>query len=480
MFGIGKGFAWVCQPFYDDGDGGGGGGTGDVTNLPPVPAPSDDDIDALGGDEDDDGGDDEIIDEGGDKDDDTGDDDKPPKPRERKPKSEDKPDDKDDKDDDLVDEGDEDEDDKSGDDDKTGDKDDKDDDKDVPKDDLASIKAIKADYPDIFKKHPQLRVAIAEHRQFRQMFTNIDEAKEATEAAQDLFDLRDNVLEKADAGYLIDQLSQADGPAAARFVRKFLPALMERSKDLYYEVTQVPISQFVHAAYARAVRENNNNLKNSALHLWKFFGKDGIPAATAAGPSEADQAIETRMQEFEQRQTRQAEGVVNREIQTGLVGLIEHAIDPENSLKETTKRALVAELVRTIDGEVAADQNHMARVRRLWANARRSSYAQGHTSRITTAYLERAKQLLPKHARRVREELGITAGNGQADKGKPKDERRPAPTTQRQSGPATRPSPSGNRPTPRTIRDTNPRSIDWNRTSDEDILSGKARLRPGR
>lgn len=437
------------QLFFDN-EGGGGGG-GDITNLPEVPSPSDADLDVLGGDDEgDESPDEEVVEE---------------EPSEEKPapkvaakKTEEKPDE--------IDEGDEEEEVKP----KVKDEVVEDE---VPTEgELASIKALKKDYPDIFKKHPQLRVAVAEHRQFREVFSSIDEAKEAVEAQNNLFSLREQILDKSDFGAFLDEVNRVDGAAAARLVRKILPSVLERSKDLYYEITQEPITQFVAAAFNHGRRGGNNNLSNSALHMWKFLGFDGTPAPQATGPSQADREMETRVNEFENRKFADASTMVTRDIRENLTSLIERSIDPKNQIKETIKRATINQLVREIDAEVAADQNHMNRVHRLWQNARRSSYAPGHTSRIISAYLERAKQLLPKHARKVREELGISieSGNGQ-----PQNDERPV-QTQGVKKPVPRPMTGGN-VQPKTIRDTNPRQIDWDKTSDTDILSGKAKLR---
>lgn len=435
------------QPFWDDE--GGGGGIGDVTTLPEVPEPSSEDLDALGGTEEESG--ESEIEEGTER----------PEPKAEPSSKPEAPD--------IDEEEDEEEEDKKI----AAKPEDKSDEEGVSPEDLASIRALKKDYPDIFKKHPQLRVAVAEHRQFRNMFSSIDEAREATEAQQRFHQIRDQLIDKADFGSLLDEINQADGTAAVRMVRKVLPAILERSRDLYFEITEEPISQFIHAAYNRAAREGNQNLKNAALHFWKFFGKDGAPRPIASGPSEADQQMEQRIAEHEGKKYQDAMQFVNRDIQSGLTELIERSIDPKNSLKETTKKALVSELVRTIDQEVASDQNHMARVGRLWQNARRSSYASGHTSRIISAYLERAKQLLPKHARKVREELNIAVD---LPKSENSDGRR-LTTQRRENGPEPRPMAGGKPATPTRIRDTNPRSIDWTRTSDADILAGKAKLR---
>ena len=127
-------------------------------------------------------------------------------------------------------------------------------------------------------------------------------------------------------------------------------------------------------------------------------------------------------------------------------------------MKELTKKALVRQVISDIVEETAKDEAHHSRMQRLWSNAKRSSYASGHLSRIITASLERAKQVLPTYARKVREEHGIKVNNGE----KKTLVARPV---------------GGSSPAPKTIRETNPRKIDWTKTSDEDVLSGKATLK---
>lgn len=449
----------IPQFFYSPDD---GGGTGDVTNLPEVPSPSEDDIDALAGDDGDDADDpdeagaDELP-EGDDKDADKRDDDE-----------EDVEKDKDDED--VVDE----DKDKDKEKDKKKEKVEEDEDEEPTGDKrIPSLKALKTAYPDIFKKFPHVRTAIAEHQQFRNIYSSIDEAKEAAEGHDNFLKISDKLMDEGDFGFLLDELNKADGAATTRMVRKILPAILERSRDLYMDITEAPIQQFVHAAYRRAKSDGNKNLENSALHIWKFLGKEGLPSAADTGPDPKDEEFQKRVTEFENKKLGDARQTVNQEIRESLVDLIENAVDPNDALKGTTKKALVNELIRLVDEDVAGDRNHMSRVDRLWANARRSSYANGHLSRIISAYLERAKQVLPKHARKVREENNIS--DDQQDKDK-KGERRPAERRESKE-PIRRPSAHGNPPRPRTIRETNPRDIDWSRTSDEDVLGGRAVLR---
>ena len=451
MFGTGIGFLKFLQPFYDD-----EGGGGSVEALPEVPSPSSEDLEALAGDDDDgDDGDDSPGDE--EKSDDEIDEDERvdrgrSEPKDEKEKA------------DIEEEDDEDKEEKEKP--KSEDKEEKEDDKRVP-----SLKALKTAYPDIFKKFPHVRTAIAEHQQFRSLYSSVDEAREAANSQDNFNILIDKVVDEGDFGFLFDEVNKADSRAAARMAKNILPALFERSKDLYMDVTEVPITQFVSAAYKRAKSDGNKNLENSALHIWKFLGKDGLPTTSPVATEDPrEKEFQDRVKQFDSKKFDEARSSVNREITSSLMNTIGTAIDPNDTLKEKTKNALVADVLRDIDQEITGDQNHMNRVNRLWVNARRSSYANGHVSRITNAYLERAKQILPKLARRIREENNIKDDKRDSKN----DDRRPV---DRQDKPFPRPHSGGQSPKPRSIRATNPRRIDWNRTSDEDILSGRANLK---
>jgi len=425
----------VVGPFFADGD---GGGRSDVTALPEVPSVGADDIDELGGDADEDEGEEaEGSDEGSDEDD----------VDEEQPDDTEEGEEKEDEIDEEVDKEDEEEIEAKG-----------------PK--LPSIRGLKKDYPDIFKKHPEVRVAIAEHSQFKNIFTSPKEAQEAADVQDSFSQISDALVDRGDFAFLYDEVAKADPAAAARLARNILPALEEKNRELYYDIIDEPITAFVTAAFAKGRRDGNKNLEHSALHFWRtFMGRDGIPGVTKSGPDPREKEFEDKKQQFETTRYRETQSSVNTEIMTGLSPLIEREIDPNNKLQPTLRRALISELTRLVDADLTGDPNHMRRMDRLWSNARRASYARGHTSRITSAYLERAKQVLPKHARKVREEnkLKVEArGNGQ-----PRESNEPPP----------RPHGHGSPSRPKTIRDTSPRNIDWNRTSDMDVLSGKATLK---
>ena len=418
-------------PLYSPEDSG-GSGTSDVQNID-VPAPGEADIEELGGDDD----------EEEDKEDDDG------KEKDEEQEGQDKGSDDEEE---RIEEGDEKEDEKP----KVEAKEDKE--EDIPENKIPSIKAIRKEYPEFFKKFPHVRAAIAEHQQFRGVFDSVEDAREASQHQQNFMDVS-AALFRGDFGNLLDEMEKSEKESVPRLVKKILPTLLEKNRDLYMDATEPAIKLFIKAAHDRGNSEGNKNLANAALHLAQFLtGKAEIPQAEMR-PDPRDEEFNKKISDFENAKLQDATGQVDSAIGTQLASLVEKAIDPNNVMKELTKKALVRQVISDIVEETSKDEAHHSRMQRLWGNAKRSSYASGHLSRIITASLERAKQVLPTYARKVRDEHGIKTNNGE----------KPKPLVARPVG--------GSQSSPKTIRETNPRKIDWTKTSDEDVLSGKAVLK---
>lgn len=325
---------------------------------------------------------------------------------------------------------------------------------------VPSLRALKETYPDIFKKFPNVRTAIAEHQQFKNVFSNVQDAQEAAEHQQNYLEMSEKVL-SGDADYLFEQMKLANPESVGLFAKKFLPALLKNDRNLYLDVTEQPIKQFVKAAFDRAQAEGNANLKNATIHLWKFLtGKLENPnVGEQVDPR--DEEFNKRVQNFEAQRYQEALSDASSQANGILSDLVGKEIDPNNALKPITKNALVSAILGDIEKSLSQDDAHMQRMGRLWTAAKRSQYSRGHISRIVSAYLERAKMVLPRLAQKVREEHSISKQKGALP---------PRPQVQ--------PRPSGGQPGQgRSLRETNPRKIDWQRTSDQDILSGRARLR---
>jgi hypothetical protein len=440
---------WTLLGFFYPPESGSGGGTPPVTALPEVPLPGEDDVDILAGDDDD------TESEGGEEGEEG--EETPPKPA-KKPAGETPPAEGDEEEEFDVDEGEEEEEEPGKK--KTPPE---------PEEKQPTFRAIKAKYPTFFKEFPEMRTALGEHQQFKGVFSTVADAKEAADHQQSFLEISEKVI-NGDFGYLMEQLRQSEDPeAASRLAKNVLPELLKRDRNLYLEITEAPIKQFLKAAFDQATGSGNKNLVNSAKYLYQFItGKFEEPVVNNQ-VDPRDEEFNKRVQQFEETKHREALSTAKGEANAQLEDLVGKAIDPQGVLKEFTKKALVKTLIGDVDGALASDEAHGQRMTRLWAAARRAQFSRGHISRIVNAYLERAKQVLPRLAAKVREEHGTNPPS------KKIEGQRPQPQTQRQQLP---PRPNGGQPGhQRTLRETDPRKIDWKSTSDQDILGGKARLK---
>lgn len=331
------------------------------------------------------------------------------------------------------------------------------------------FKKLKTAYPDIYKKFPEVRTAIGEHRQFKNLFSNLEEAQETLDRA-DNFDKVSETLFSGNLETLFDEMETTEKGSSENLARNFLDTMRKRNKDLYLEVTEQPIKEFLYGVFSRTT---DKNVKNSALHLWKqLTGKAETPSIEARRePSAREIEMEKRLESERRGRAVDADRSVKSSIYKQMRSRVESSLDPPDKdgkrhLSKVTREALVEHLMTKIDSEVAKDQNHMMRVNRLWQQAGRSSFSQGHLSRIIDAYLERAKNIVPKLVKQVREENGL----------KDDVKKKSASSERSNSEPPPRPS-SGNNVQKKSLRDINPSKIDYSRTSDEDILAGRARLR---
>lgn len=435
---------WLALCFDESGDGGGG----DVTNID-VPAPGADDIEILSGDDDEEDEPEENDEPEEDEDEDT------PDPEKKVVKKEKTTPKKEKEVEIALEDDDEDDEEKP----KAKEKEDDEEEEDKEPRNV-TFKAIKDKYPQIYKEFPDLRRVMGEHSKYRSLFSSTADAEEAVQNSVAFDALRDSIM-GGDFETLAKEISTADKEALPRLARNILPTLRKMDSDVYFEVVGPVLKELVHAAYQSGVAGGTDkakiNLKNSAHFMWDFLGLKGEPRLEENKPHPEEERLKRDRQEFERSKLGEAQGSVNTVIIDKMDKAIRMAVDPDNSMKPGVVKALIKDIRDEIDADLVKDTNHMSRIKRLWAQANRSSYSRAHLSSITDAYLERGKALIPK---KVMEVTGEKPKNKKVNGSK-----LPA-----------RPS-SGGVSNPKSFRETNPRKIDWNKTSDMDILSGKAKLK---
>lgn len=327
-----------------------------------------------------------------------------------------------------------------------------------------SIKTMVKDFPEldkIFKKYPQIRDAYFREGKFSQMFPTLDDAQEANDKAESL-DIFNEHLINGSSKELLEAIGKDNPDSLKKLATNFLPTLAKISDDLFYETTIPVVNTVIRNLYFSGEKSKDNNMMSAAKILAHYLhGSYEIPSADA---KKADPEIEAERKKLnEEKETAEKEkynefnNTLNDRTKRLLTKVISDGLDPGDTLSEFTKSKIVDEVIERVGTELSSDRQHMTNITKLWKSARNERFNNKSADRILTAFLSRAKQLIPEIRSKVKNEaLGKSRSNGNGI----------SKTTNRDTNTGTRRSTSNSR-TP-DIKNVN--KDFWRKNSDKDIL----------
>ena len=266
---------------------------------------------------------------------------------------------------------------------------------------------VKKEFPDLFKKFPQLKTAFFREQEFTKRFGSIEDADEAVESVE-AFRAIESTVKAGNAGEFLDQVSNLSDKAVDRFANNFLPALLEKNQKAYFRVT-APLIRNVLAEVLDAGQENGNqNIINAAKVVHQAIFRDDKYGKVPMGqrpPAEPDEEFSQERHEFYANKHNGLMVDVTKDIRSKLESEIAKSVDPTKSMRPGIKKLIVEKIVSGIDKEVSSDPNHMNRIMSLWRRERQSKYSGRYKDSIVTAYLSRARTSMPSVRKAVRSEI---------------------------------------------------------------------------
>lgn len=328
---------------------------------------------------------------------------------------------------------------------------------------------IKAKYPKIFKDFPDLREVLFRENEFGKHFGSVEEAADAAGKASN-FDLLEASLLAGDPSLVLGQLGENAPAAVAKLAENFLPALLSQSQDLYLTATIPVIEQFLHTAYEYGKANNDANLMRSMQHAAKFiFGKPDIPdpkrRAGNTGPHPAEQKLEQERKVWQETRFREASVEVSSEIDEEIETEILKGFSTKG-MTDRQKTRFIKDVKDEIDATLSKDEAFKRQMKGLWSKAATADYPRDQRASIKSAFLARAKALVPSVRTRLRTEwFGEKDANSGAPSDKNKDKgQQPKKRTIPDSG---RASSGGPR------RPPSAKEVDFTKTSDLDLIEGR-------
>lgn len=266
---------------------------------------------------------------------------------------------------------------------------------------------ILAKYPQLFKDFPYLEKAYYREQQFTELLPTIDDAKAAVEAK--------NILDRFEADVMngntekILKAVKVDSPKGfAKIVDDYLPTLARVDEQAYFHVLGNVTKHTIVAMVREARASGNEALQSAAQLLNQFvFGTSDFKPPTNLSKNEPEsddksKELEQREQEFQTQQFESARGDLNTRINNTLSNTIDANIDPKKSMTDYVRKNASREALEMLEGVLSKDSRFVALKDKLWEAAFRENFSKNSVDRIKSAYLSRAKTLLPTVIKKAR------------------------------------------------------------------------------
>lgn len=308
-------------------------------------------------------------------------------------------------------------------------------------------KEILAKYPKLFKDFPYLEKAYYRDQQFTEILPTISDAKTAVEKAG-ILDRLDRDVMDGNITTVLQAAKTGDKEVFNKIADNYLPALRHVDEQAYYHVLGNVIKDTIITMVreGRALGEQGAPLQAAANVLNQFvFGSQNFqpPTTLSKQVKPEDNTRETEIKEREQRLVySQFEGTKN-DLQTRadnvLRATIDSHIDPKQSMTDYVKKNAAKDAFDSLETLLAKDTRFHTLLDKLWERAFQRQFDKESTDRIKSAYLSKAKTLLPSVIKKARNEALRGRARDDSDSEEPTTTRRSTAN----SGKSTAQTPSG-------------------------------------
>jgi len=330
------------------------------------------------------------------------------------------------------------------------------------------LKDLDKKYPKLLKEFKPLRNVILREHAFSQLYGHPREAAEASQLLEDYREFENEVL-AGNNGKVLAAIKATNADGYKKFVRNFLPALREDDQKSYAEVTFPVLADVLSRARDIAASRGDKNLLNSVKHLAGLIwpkNKGEVPEISE--PEKDDPKLEERRKALEEREHKLDQKLTSEFI-TSVRGLsskllrkkAEKGLDPNSVLTPFLKNSVVDKTMTDVQELMDDDVRFNQVMQRIFDRARRSGFSSEYKTRMIGTYIGRAAQLIGPIRKRH-----LNAALGKVEKGG-----KNTPPMRREVGES---AAAGHRGGDAALRGS---EVDFSRSSDLDILSGRAKLK---
>jgi hypothetical protein len=325
-----------------------------------------------------------------------------------------------------------------------------------------SIKQINEAFPDLFKKFPSLRDMYFREAAYSKVFPTIEEAQEAVENNEAFSNIREDIF-SGDGSKFLSAVKEVNEKGLERFAANVLPSLVKTHSQAFWAAANPLVEDIARSMYTKGTNEKNEDLQNAARYLSQyFFGNTEVAEGKKTTVVEQKPTpVDEERQRYETERYTEFRSNVSSKIKSDLTGMIDNEkLDPKGVLSKFVKGVIIDRIVSDIGDTLQADKDHLKYMDSLWNRAAKNGRTDEEKARIVSAYLARAKSLIPSlRSKYVSEAMGTRSrvAADKKDKVSTIESRKDGGTMGRGSG--------------ASQRSYNSKSIDYSKTSDMDLIN---------
>jgi len=262
-------------------------------------------------------------------------------------------------------------------------------------------KEILAKYPTLFKDFPYLESAYYREQQFTELLPTIDDAKEAVEKSQAL-DKFEGDLFKGSPESILKSVKENNQAAFEKIVDNYLPALRQVDERAFNHVIMDTLKSTIVAMITEARDSSNQDLQNAALILNQFVtgsSKFVAQGRYSKGSEKADESPENDLnkerQEFLQEKFESAKDELDTRTTNVIKSTISQHIDPKGAMSDYVRKTAVKDAIERTEEALRNDSRFRVTMNKLWEKSYKENFSKSSLDAIKSAYLSRAKSVLP-------------------------------------------------------------------------------------
>jgi hypothetical protein len=194
-----------------------------------------------------------------------------------------------------------------------------------------------------------------------------------------------------------------------KLVDDYLPNLYNLDKDAYHHVIGNVVKMTVNGMLNAAKTSKNVELEEAAKILNQFiFSSDEIKGPTKLSKekpeNDQNEALERKEVELRRRQFEDTRDTLNTKVENVLKATISANIDPKESMTDYVRKNAAREAQEKLESLLEGDKRLSVIIDRLWEQAFKENFSRPSIDKIKSAYLSRAKTLLPAVIKQARNE----------------------------------------------------------------------------